>query len=298
MRIGVFTASVIIDGKALEEYDVVMENPTKATCWISSQEGKNFAVQWKCHSKTRQTCSVGRVNVDGVRCRGRIIEPGPLGRGDTQSRSYVSTNTKTRDFVFSRLQLSDDDTLLDKSVPKDLGEISLTIQHGKLLRVRVEDHHVDKGLDVPGLDDKFHEKAKKATVHRVNFGPEKTRRPRKGYGLQLIRDGGGKLEFVFKYRPLDVLQANGIAPSTVGTSSHLSRSRVEPRDSDIEVTDGADIKPAELDEKIRSLENELKRLRSQRGSTSEDRKPKRVKKEDSRTETRPTFSPGEVIDLT
>lgn len=40
MRLGTFTANIIVDGKALEEYDVVSESPTKVTCWVASEEGK------------------------------------------------------------------------------------------------------------------------------------------------------------------------------------------------------------------------------------------------------------------
>lgn len=42
MRLATFTANVIVDGKALDEYDVVIESPTRATCWIASEEGKVF----------------------------------------------------------------------------------------------------------------------------------------------------------------------------------------------------------------------------------------------------------------
>ena len=40
MRLGTFTANIIVYGKALEEYDVVSESPTKVTCWVASEEGK------------------------------------------------------------------------------------------------------------------------------------------------------------------------------------------------------------------------------------------------------------------
>jgi hypothetical protein len=40
MQLGDFSAHVVVDGKELEEYDVVIDSPTKATCYVASEEGK------------------------------------------------------------------------------------------------------------------------------------------------------------------------------------------------------------------------------------------------------------------
>ena len=40
MQLDTFTANIIVDGKPLEEYDVVSETPTKVICWVASEEGK------------------------------------------------------------------------------------------------------------------------------------------------------------------------------------------------------------------------------------------------------------------
>ncbi|KIJ60390.1 hypothetical protein HYDPIDRAFT_43389 [Hydnomerulius pinastri MD-312] len=293
MRLGDYSAFVIVDDKELEEFDIEVESATKATCWIPSEEGKKFGVKWQCHARKRPTHSSGRVEVDGISCRGSLINPGPLGIGDTRVRSYVSCDTMTRDLMFSRLQLSDDEALLDKSNATRVGEISLEIIHGAVMKkqnLRPSTH-----LDVPDADDKLHEKAKKATAHRVGFGPEKPRNKIRETYNHLIPNHDPPLVFVFKYRPLDVLQANGIAPKPAIPASQEAGS-----DDEIDIQDAPyteDIKPRELNDRIQSLENELKRLRSQQVGASEDRKPKRVKKEPG-VERRPKFTPGEVIDLT
>ena len=48
MQLDTFTANIIVDGKPLEEYDVVSESPTKVTCWVASEEGKVCHMQCQC----------------------------------------------------------------------------------------------------------------------------------------------------------------------------------------------------------------------------------------------------------
>ena len=45
MRVGDYTASIVVDGKALEEYEFTL-NPsaTAATCWVASEVGKVYAL--------------------------------------------------------------------------------------------------------------------------------------------------------------------------------------------------------------------------------------------------------------
>ena len=38
---GDYTASIVVDGKALEEYEVTLDSSsTAATCWVASEVGK------------------------------------------------------------------------------------------------------------------------------------------------------------------------------------------------------------------------------------------------------------------
>ena len=112
---------------------------------------------------------------------------------------------------------SDDDSLLDKKIPKNLGEISLVIGRGEIVS---KPHPPSKNWDPAVLDntEKLHERMKKATVHRVGqvlslllhvdhslkpsrFGQERAwKRP--PYQRHLIRNSQPEITFVFKYRPL------------------------------------------------------------------------------------------------
>ncbi|KIJ07708.1 hypothetical protein PAXINDRAFT_182411 [Paxillus involutus ATCC 200175] len=300
MQLGDFSAHVVVDGKELEEYDVVIDSSTKATCYIASEQGKTFSVKWQCHAEIRLTDNSGKVMVDGISCGAYMMRSGSLGDEDTRVLSHIG-ETKARDLMFSRLQLSDDDDLLDKEVPKDLGDISLNIKRGELVKSRRRNRKTESCAPDENL--KFHEKSKKATVHCVSFGPERVLRqqttPSK-FRVRVVPNDDPLLVFVFKYRPLGILQANGIAPKPVSVSSG-SRHNVNLDECEIEIQDGSyieDIKPVELDGRIETLENELKRLRSLQAGASQDRKPKRVKKEEPGLEKRLRFTPGEVIDLT
>ncbi|KAF8126957.1 hypothetical protein EV363DRAFT_1433833 [Boletus edulis] len=298
MQLGAFTANIIVDGKALEEYDVTSESPTRVTCWVASEEGKPFAVQWKCHEERRIAGSQGSVYVDGTGCGNVLKYPGTLGDGSTTATlSSLIRATSMQDLMFARVQLSDDDALLNKKIHKDLGEISLVIVRGEIKTVR-ENHHADDVMPFNNNNEELHERSKKATVHCVGFGPQKARK-RSRYICRLIRNSLPKIDFVFKYRPLSVLQANGIAPRPASADVDAG---LENNDDERNVgaPNGSvpeDIKPAQLNGRIRNLENELKRLRDLQASDSEDRKPKRIKTE-SREGRRPLIVPGEIIDLT
>lgn len=40
MQIGDYTAHIFVDNEGLEEYGVEFETPTRAVCWVASEEGK------------------------------------------------------------------------------------------------------------------------------------------------------------------------------------------------------------------------------------------------------------------
>jgi len=139
-----------------------------------------------------------------------------------------------------------------------------------------------------------HEKSKKGGSHIVALGnAEVARKPQTG---RLIKwkhvDGEDKPcgTFIFRYRPLDVLQANGIAP------------RASPKpDKEPEVVKVEDVENDSDIEEIHALKEKLSLARTRR---AEKRKldgknstaSKRVKMEKMNLSGH--FQPGEVIDLT
>ncbi|KAH0832993.1 hypothetical protein J3R83DRAFT_11974 [Lanmaoa asiatica] len=114
---------------------------------------------------------------------------------------------------------------------------------------------------------------------------------------RLIPDNDPELTFVFKYQPLSVLQANGIAPRSTSNGANTGY-EINSSESNVGTVDdpiSEDIKPAQLNDRIQNLENELKRLRDLQHSESENQKPKRVKREER---SQPIFAPGQIIVLT
>ncbi|KAF8557434.1 hypothetical protein OG21DRAFT_1520503 [Imleria badia] len=183
MRIGNYTARILVDDEELGEYHVELVTPTRVTCWIASEAGKTFGIEWRCHTKNRTKGNVGWVNIDGIMCGGLPMYPGHVGRGDTGGMYSIDM---------------DEDHLLHKEVPEGFGEVFVEIEHGKLVkapRIRNKDMRVLDG------NDKFHEMSRKAAHHRVAFGPEKAREGRVSISNLVVNDEPS-LFFVFKYRPI------------------------------------------------------------------------------------------------
>ncbi|KAG6374434.1 hypothetical protein JVT61DRAFT_4471 [Boletus reticuloceps] len=269
MQLGTFTANIIVDGKALEEYDVTSESPSRVTCWVASEEGKPFTVQWKCLEETRVAGSRGSVYVDGTGCGSVLKYPGTLGDKDTTATlSSLVRATSMQDLMFAR-RWFERTTIAADVIPfnnEELHERSKKQQFTVLGKYRI---WTAKGQETLSI--------------YLSFDPQQSTRN----------------QFVFKYRPLGVLQANGIAPRPASADIDAG---LENNDDErnVEAPNGSvpeDIKPAQLNGRIRNLENELKRLRDLQASDSEDRKPKRIKTE-SREGRRPLIVPGEIIDLT
>jgi len=146
----------------------------------------------------------------------------------------------------------------------------------------------DEKYNLPPAEQKIHERAKKATAHRVNLGDD-VQRPYKGLLKTRNLDEDPLVTFVFKYRPLDVLKANGIVPSNVGQKR---RAAADPEQDNVKEEaneDGA----ADV-ARMKALEAELEALRN-KTSGSKLNVAKRVKVEPSVPK---GFVSGEVIDLT
>ncbi|KAI6041906.1 hypothetical protein EDC04DRAFT_2892600 [Pisolithus marmoratus] len=284
MRLGDFSAQVVIDGNQVEEYEVT-HSGTQAMCWIASETGKTFSVEWICHA-TKHLGSEGELIVDGITCDTLIRDVDDM---DSINFSVIHQGRKERDLMFCDLQLTDDEALMGKPVSSHLGEITLRVTCGTVFPYgESEDGDEDTSETNPKLTidaNIYHEKSvKKLTTHCVSFGPE-----RKGGDYNLgtfIPNEDPPLEFVFKYRPIEILQANGVAPrpAPATPSAHSEN----PSGTHTQTKSG-------VLEQIAFLENELKRLRGQVLGETEEQKPKRIKR--GHIEKHPAVC-GEVIDLT
>ncbi|KAG2087808.1 uncharacterized protein F5147DRAFT_727447 [Suillus discolor] len=293
MILGDFSACIFVDGEELPEYDVVVSStPTenRITCWIASDAGKKFGVRAKFLA---QQTSGGLVTVlvDGNRCRSYVMPPGWIG---TQEVTYLSNSYVRRHFMFSQLELTDDDSMLDDRSANDIGQIMMEVVQGKYVmneQVVGSQNVSDRTLRV--REGKVHERAKKACPHRVVFGEEvPDQSPASAF--KIIPDNTPKTIFVFKYTRLDILQAMGVAPRTSIVAD--TETEIDDHNDDNEVMDGPDESLPSEDVKplarIRELEMELQRLRAQ----VEDQKPSLVKLEHGGSRRKPAVM--EVIDLT
>ncbi|KAJ7019997.1 hypothetical protein C8F04DRAFT_1145798 [Mycena alexandri] len=218
-----FSAWVAIEGVKVPEYGVeVSENGQDITCWIPSEVGKKFSVNWTNISAPGLTG--GGVQVDGLKCGFEAIaaEMRPI---SAFMDGIAETDTKTRPFEFAPLELTDDDSYLDSSSHPHLGLIKLEIW-----RVDVAGGYAPSVVAVPAAQ-KVHERAKKAMNQQIKFGAAVEHA--QVQSAQIRRVGFGPLvAFSFKYRSLDVLKANGIAPPTPRPEKRKATGSPEPASND------------------------------------------------------------------
>ncbi|KAH7884284.1 hypothetical protein F5I97DRAFT_1929160 [Phlebopus sp. FC_14] len=209
---GTFRAGIQVDGAILPTYDVETSfQDNTVTCWIASEAGKTFSVVWQDRDTSRSHSLLGDVTIDGVSGGGGIIRPLPphmkvTGLMVSAELKYINTSVTTaKPLAFSKLQLTDEDEYLH-STPSGLGEIVLTLRPGVV---------VGPGLQPangPNLNNKVHERSKKAFTHCIGFGDEIQVPMRHTLQVQHLTPKPS-VTFVFRYRPLDRLIADGIVPS-------------------------------------------------------------------------------------
>ncbi|KZP16445.1 hypothetical protein FIBSPDRAFT_895030 [Athelia psychrophila] len=248
-----FTAFIVCNGAEVACHRIEKSEDGKTVvCWIASEVGKKFSVKW---TKPHDLPDVveAHVQVDDLDCDAVLIQKDDL-------PNYVYFN-------------------------EGLGDIVLSIH-------RVETTCIREWVsETPPQERPIHERSKKATLHRVQLAAETlatTGLSTEEYVTKRL-DNGPMATFIFKYRPFDVLRANGIVPTPVGTKR---KSSDEPK---LEVSkDEIGGPDAEKIAEIKVLEDKLLTLRSEL-SESRRKKPKRLKAEPLIPE---GFVSGEVIDLT
>ncbi|KAJ6498806.1 hypothetical protein C8R45DRAFT_980078 [Mycena sanguinolenta] len=215
-----FNAWITVEGVEAPEYNVeVAENQLEVSCWIASEVGKPFTVNWTNISAPGLTG--GGVQVDGHKCGFEAIasETRPL---TLFMDGIAESNNSTRPFIFMPLELTDDDAYLESALHPQLGLIKLEIWR------------VDVGggafapptIAVPSAQ-KVHERSKKGMNQQVQFGD--AIQHAQVQSAQIRRVGQGPLvTFSFKYRSLDLLRANGIAPQAERTQKRKASCTPEP----------------------------------------------------------------------
>ncbi|KAF5375822.1 hypothetical protein D9757_011185 [Collybiopsis confluens] len=289
-----FSASVVVDGAPLKEYNVETVKKgemTTVTCWIPSEAGKRYEIQWKdsiCEQSTQ-----GNLYIDGHGCGSSIARKKNkimIKRGLRPSETTLSP------FEFAPLKMTDDDEAATLEMPRDVGQIKLRIRN-----FRVEGREAwSTGVALPILQT-YSEKAKKGIDHLTSFsgiisGPKKT--------ACIIGQPTGPtfLQFCFRYRPIGILRAQGIAPPLVTAQAEpSSRSRKRARSSPKEAVEasetGGALKISDGEDEIERLQARLDELRAKRPNTS-GRKKIKLEPEQTRIKPDPSGSERIVIDLT
>ncbi|PPQ92582.1 hypothetical protein CVT25_007274 [Psilocybe cyanescens] len=218
-----FSAWVQVDGQPLPEYQIafsVSEVGTQATCWIPSESGKEFQI---CYKDAARTISTGtKVSVDGVRCTAKISRAKHLtdkSNGTIVHRGMTISENSVRPFIFSVCHLVEDEADLLRVNLSALGEIKIEVSEvdvGPPTHRRIQSK-------LPKLS--VHERTHKGITHGTQLGNEIVTRinklPRKTTSLRPL------VSFVFKYRPIDILIADGVAPPAARNRQSALGSAVE-----------------------------------------------------------------------
>ncbi|KAI0716743.1 hypothetical protein C8Q76DRAFT_416341 [Earliella scabrosa] len=268
----------------LPEYDIQVDGDGKTiTCYIPSESGKQFSVQWKDHN-------------------------GASGHHTSMKRLGLSTDTPGtyRPFQFAALQTTDDDeTLWSGGVSEKLGTIELKVVHVRP-QVRTAKFKPQAFTGVSSV----HERSKKAGAHCVALGgPQRyPKRHDKVHTTPIDKRAGPFVTFVFRYRPAAILQAQGIMPAhdaaADGEAGPSTRRKTKTR---APIASGREADGRSSGTSPARVKRERKSVKREQGTESDgdvielsddeevvDRKP--IVKREPRA--RPTFDPGEVIDLT
>ncbi|KDQ14877.1 hypothetical protein BOTBODRAFT_174393 [Botryobasidium botryosum FD-172 SS1] len=284
-----FSAWIMSEGKELQEFkpEIQGDDDSSISCWIPSEEGKKFEVHWRDIHGGIPTS--GDVNIDGSLVGGRLSLHG-LKRTTLCVKGLEISDHERQPFLFSKLQTTDDESA-NVHVGPDFGAISLSIWR-VVIGQRKAHKPKPRQTDVQSP---VHERSKKAGCHVVAFAAPEPASVRTWSTKPYSPDDAKRpfVKFVFRYRPLDLLRANEIAPPLKPKPTQTSSNRhavIKIEDSDEE--DLVD------DEEIQALKEKLKKMEARKRKSDDKggQSSKRVKVE--QIDFSKHFTPGEIIDLT
>ncbi|KAJ7049691.1 hypothetical protein C8F01DRAFT_1181561 [Mycena amicta] len=249
-----FRAWITIEGEEATEYEVeTSEEDRTVTCWIASELGKKFAVNWE--NRSFNTATEGRIYMDGVYCGGKLIfeeESLPV----TRRKAGVPDEATLKPFVFSALQLTDDDGA--SSNLSDIGQIQLKIQPITVGEKKTR----SRKFTLPSTQ--IHERAKKAVTQQIQLGAAEPQKTSSLYNT--TRNGPYVVKIYWKYRPIDMLRANGIAPPLKRKATSLESSSISKSPAGDEEDEDA--------QEVKRLEEQLQAAKARMASKHGDKKPR------------------------
>ncbi|RPD61429.1 hypothetical protein L227DRAFT_68849 [Lentinus tigrinus ALCF2SS1-6] len=209
MKLGNCEVWIACDGEPLPEYAVTVEGDDgkQTSCFVPSEAGKKFAIHFRNNCR-KDILRFGK-RLDGIRYGVTSVKPGC-------TRNYWGvriTPTSRRPYQFSHLMTTDDDSSLGHDEHPGLGTIHIQVY--RIKRVPISGQAVDPCYTAPKTAGPVHERSKKVGVHCVSLGEEIQVEPVgvSRYNESVIDPTEGPVAtFIFRYRPLAILQAQGIAP--------------------------------------------------------------------------------------
>ncbi|KAF7424055.1 hypothetical protein PC9H_009356 [Pleurotus ostreatus] len=284
-----FSAWIETEGVPTQEYNVEITSDAEGpvvTCWIASEEAKTFSVNLK-DASSASTCWT--LKADGVKMKKFYTKPAKKGRPS---------------------ETTHDDAYMHRSIDAKFGEITLSVWSTQQVKYRKAQLKTSAPAAAPILGGPIHEKSKKMGGHCISYGQPvpSLEKGTKSSATKLETHYWERVKclvtFSFKYRPLALLQANGIAPlpPAVEPTPASSERSPGPRDHSAEAhavdTGEVDLLRQQL-QLIQKRLDEIEKPRSvKRESDAAEQKAhtrrKRVKTEGPA----PVFISGEVIDLT
>ncbi|KAI9056371.1 hypothetical protein FKP32DRAFT_1585962 [Trametes sanguinea] len=199
-----YSAHIRGEEDELVMYDARQEDEKTMTCWIASEAGKAFTVHWG--DKT----STALMNVDIYVDDRHVDSVAHEAESDDSCEGQYDSSGRYRPFVFALLAVTDDESIASPAheMNDSLGTIRVTMTLVKQYLHSDQPYHDAEITELAPV----HEKTKKAGAHAVSFGdPVET-----SWTPFAMRAVGVEehpfATFVFRYRPLALLQANGIAP--------------------------------------------------------------------------------------
>ncbi|KAH6913495.1 hypothetical protein BKA70DRAFT_1263033 [Coprinopsis sp. MPI-PUGE-AT-0042] len=299
-----YNFSVVVDGRKLPEYNTTVDESKGfpvVTCWVPSEAGKTFHIDIAAPPAPRRSNTVFKLLLDGRRpsVRGNLLKKTNTTKEFMLCEEKV-TATTARSFQFGTLQLTDDETLLSTDT-QALGNIHVKVDSVENLEPKPKKQD---GFGRGQITSQIHERSKKAMVHCIQGGEERI--VSKAGNRHTAIDQQRIAEVIFKYRSLDVLIADGIAPQSSSRPALVSRlchtneaaGPSNSRKRKASASSSTMTLPLVEDRKRLKVADEVKALKARLAALEAEIHDGAAVKQEVKSETRPTFIPGEVIDLT
>ncbi|KAI0374892.1 hypothetical protein BV20DRAFT_1010624 [Pilatotrama ljubarskyi] len=307
LQIQGFSAHISCNGAELQILDAKQEDERTVSCWIASEVSQEFSVHWRAADlKTKMSVNI---HVDGRLARSPCHWSTSPAQLEGSCLGVYETSQSLRPFRFSKLILTDDDAMLnDKGGNDDLGSIKISLTRVADF-VLSEKPYTGSGFVATGA---VHEKTKKAGVHTVSLSDRTVvTTPIRIYNA-VAAEKEPFANFIFRYRPIELLRANGIAPPApsqgppsvqkrisdpqedAGPSANPKRRRLE---ASVKPEPTSDDEDDDADD-VTFLEEQLVLLQSRLAEKRAQKKAKTVVKRETSPIRIPSALTGEVIDLT